>query len=155
MAGSSGKIVSALVFTKVDRSGTPRTEGWFTCEFEGAYDGDGGYEGGNAFNLSPYFRRLEFVMAQPVSGGSLRDSVSGGTALWKSGSQVIVVPVVQDFGTPASARFQIWGQPNYPSVDAAILSGKTVASGFGITQLASGPTAAISGVRFVAHAIGY
>ena len=143
------KIVSSTVYITVDQAGNPRTEAWLTCEFGEAYQGDGGYAGGISFNLSPYFRRIEYIQTQPVSGSTLRDVVSGGTREFRSGQHVVAVPVMTDFGTPASSRFQLWGQ------SLPFISGSPMTSGFGLTQLVSGPTEAISGIRFVARAIGY
>lgn len=141
-------VLSATVYTLKDQAGNPRTEAWFTLEFTGAYQGDGGYAGGQSFDLSPYFKRIDYVQTAPMSGSTLRDVVSGGTRVFGSGSHVLTVPVVEDFATPTSARFQLWGQ------GVPFLSGPAGASGYGVTQLVSGPAAAISGIRFAARVLG-
>lgn len=143
-------VVSTYLYTVRDEAGNPRTEAWFTLEMTGAYQGDGGYAGGQAFDLSPYLRRIEHIQAMPVSGCSLRDIVSGpGNSIFRSGERVLPTPVLEDYGTPASARFQLIGRPT------PFLSGPAGASGYGLVQLASGLAAAISGIRFVARVLGY
>lgn len=141
-------VTSTLIFTRVDEAGTPRTEAWLTLDFSGSYAGDGGYAGGQAFDLSPYFRRIEHMELQPLSGATLRDVVSGGTREFRSGQHVLFVPVVEDYPNPVSARIQLWGHP------LPFISGSPATSGFGITQLVSGPAAAISGIRCLAKVLG-
>lgn len=133
-------VLSATVYTTRDQAGTPRTEAWLTLEFTGNY-----VQGGQAFDLSPYFKRLDYVVAQPVSGCELRSLLSGAQpasgAFWNSGARVDVMPVVDDYANPVSARFQIWGTPS-------------ALSGFGIREIVSGVAAAISGIRFTARVLG-
>lgn len=138
-------VVSATVYTTRDHAGNPRTEAWLTIEFTGGY-----VQQGNAFDLSPYFKRLDYIFTSPMSGGVLRALLSGGAAaasgaIWNSGSQVQVIATVDDFATPASARFQIWATVQPTSGQASFP---------GITEIASGPAAAISGIRFAARALG-
>lgn len=134
-------VVSSVVYSTRDRAGNPRTEAWLTLEFTGAYQGDGAYGGGQSFDLSPYFKRIDYIVTAPMSGSTLRDLVSGASRQFLSGNHVQAVPVVEDFATPASARFQLWGH--------------SVASSFlGFAQLASGAAAAISGIRFGARVMG-
>ena len=133
-------VLSATVYTTRDHAGNPRTEAWLTIEFTGNY-----VQGGQSFDLSPYFKRLDYVHTQPVSGCELRSLLSGAQpasgAFWNSGERVVISPVVDDYATPASARFQIWGTPS-------------ALSGFGIREIISGVAAAISVIRFTARALG-
>ena len=135
-------VTSTLVYTLVDEAGNPRTEGWFTIDFTGNYEGP---DGGQSFDLSPYFRRIEQILTQPVSGTVLRALLSSATpasgAFWISGARVNVVPRIDDYSTPASTRFQIWAD--------------VPASGFGTREITSAPASVISGIRFVARVIGY
>lgn len=133
-------VLSATVYTTRDQAGNPRTEAWLTIEFTGNY-----VQLGQSFDLSPYFKRIDYIQTQPVSGCELRAVLSGAQpasgAFWNSGEQVLIKPVVDDFATPASTRFQIWGTPS-------------ALSGFGIREIVSGPAAAISGIRFAARVLG-
>lgn len=129
-------VVSALVFAKKDEAGNPRTEGWLTLEFTGTLVG-----GGQAFDLSPYYRSLTHVAPYAMSGGELRAPYSGEFDIAASGSKVWAQPVVTDYATPASARFQL--------LVASVVSGR------GVQQITSGAAAAISGVRFGAQVLGY
>ena len=129
-------VVSALIYTQKDEAGNPRTVGYLTLEFTGTLVG-----GGQAFDLSPYYRSLAHVVPFPMSGGELRAPYSGEVDIVASGSKVLAQPVVTDFATPASARFQL-------------LAASTV-SGRGMQQITSGAAAAISGVRFGAQVLGY
>ena len=137
-------VLSATVYTTRDHAGNPRTEAWLTLEFTGNYE-----VLGQAFDLSPYFKRLDYIITAPMSGGVLRAVLSGGGTtgigsgvFWNSGASLAVRPVVDDYATPASARFQLLGQ----------VTG--LASGYSDMVLASGPAAAISGIRFAARVIG-
>lgn len=137
-------VLSATVYTTRDHAGNPRTEAWLTLEFTGGYE-----VLGQSFDLSPYFRRIDYIQPMPVSGGVLRAVVSGGGTtgigsgvFWNSGDPVIVRPVVDDYATPASARFQLLGRV------------VGLASGYGDMVLASSPAAAISGIRFAARVLG-
>ena len=137
-------VLSATVYTTRDHAGNPRTEAWLTLEFTGGYE-----VLGQSFDLSPYFKRLDYIQTMPMSGTVLRALLSGGGTtgigsgvFWNSGESLRVRPVVDDYATPASARFQLLGFVTGPS------------SGFGEMVLASGPAAAISGIRFAARAIG-
>jgi len=57
-------IISADVFSIRDISGNVRTEAWILFEFD-----DAEYNtGGEIIDLSPYFRRVEHVLANPLSG---------------------------------------------------------------------------------------
>lgn len=129
-------IISALVYTVVDHMGTPRTVGWLTLEFTGTLVG-----GGQAFDLSPYYRSLDRVVPYPMSGGELRAPYSGEVDIMASGSKVFAQPVITDYATPASARIQLYGV--------------STVSGRGMQQITSGAAAAISGVRFGAQVLGY
>jgi hypothetical protein len=141
-------VVSAYTYTIVDQMGNPRTEAWLTLEYGESY-----VVGGVAFDLSPYFRRLEHVVTEWMSGGTLRAPASGYGILsgqaFQSGTHVKAVPVFEDYSTPASARFQLHG----------VIGGNNPISGVyftGIREVGSGAlAAAVSGVRFLARAIGY
>lgn len=134
-------VVSALQYTLLDEAGNPRTEGWFVLDFTANYP-----QGGQAFDLSPYFRQIEHILTQPISGSELRAVLSGATpasgAFWNSGEAVLIRPVPQDFNTPASSRFQIWANP-------------IALSGFGNREIVSAPATVVSGLRFLARALGY
>ena len=129
-------VVSATIYRVCDDSGNPRTVGWITMEYTGTLVG-----GGQAFDLSPYYRLIEQVSPYPMSGGELRAPYSGEVDIVASGSKVFAQPVATDYATPASARFQL-------------LAMSTV-SGRGVQQITSGAAAAISGVRFGAQVLGY
>lgn len=129
-------VISATVYTLTDEAGTPRTEAWLVMEFTGTLVG-----GGQSFDLSPYLRNIQHAMPFPMSGGELRAPYSGEVDIVASGSKVFAQPVVTDYATPASARFQ--------------LLGFSTVSGRGIQQITSGAAAAISGVRFGARVMGY
>lgn len=59
-----GAVISATPFTLRDQGGTPRTMGYFTLEFRNSYT-----PGGEVFDLSAYFRRVETILApSPISG---------------------------------------------------------------------------------------
>lgn len=133
-------ILSATIFGTKDIHGNPHTEGWFTLEFGEVYE-----LAGIAFNLGQYFKRIDYIITQPISGSELRALLSGAVpasgGFWNSGAQVLVRPRVQDYGTPASTRFEIWAPLN-------------AISGFGVVALTSAPAAAVSGIRFAARVIG-
>lgn len=145
-------VVSALVRTFLDQVGNRFTEGWITLELTGAYT-----VGGQAFDLSPYYRRIEHINAELMSGGQLRAPASGagvysGVA-FQSGSWVQPMPVFEDYGTPASTRFQLLGVP--ASIIATSGQRQTDAVG-GYQEIGSGAlAAAVSGVRFLAKVLGY
>ena len=136
-SGNAG-IVSALdsVYTFVDNSGNPHVEAWMILEAQGIYT-----TGGLAYDLSPHFRRITEIMTTPVSGGQLKAPISG-TPNFLSGTWVNAVPVREDFTTPTSARFIL--------IAGGILSGAD--NSVGLKELVTGN---ISGVRHLAHVIGY
>lgn len=140
-------IVSALTFTKVDQAGNPRVEAWLTMQFGEAYA-----DGGVAFNLSPYFRAIEHIQTSWMSGAAARAPISGASVLSggaiASGSKLQAHPVFQDYTTPLSTRFTLQGVMVGVSGFGAI--------GVGVQDVGSGAlVAAVSGVRFLAHVLGY
>ena len=130
-------IISSTVFTIVDQAGNPRTEAVLVCEYRENYE-----PGGIAFNLSPYFRRIEHILTSPISGGRLRTFISGAAVtegVFLSGDYITALPVTDDYATPASSRVKLIG--------VNVFSGSN-----GARELVSGAT---SGVRFLARALGY
>lgn len=59
-----GNIISARIHTLKDEAGNPLVLGWLTLEFRGT----GYMPGGEVFDLSTRFRRIEEVLANPASG---------------------------------------------------------------------------------------
>ena len=119
-----GSIISAQVYTLVDQAGNPHTEAWLIWEFR-----DTTYSaGGENIDLTPYFRRVEQIVANPVSGA------------------LNYVPKPNDSDIPGvagSSRIQLWA----PTVSGAGVSIASGTQGFVSGQLISGN---ISGQVFFA-----
>lgn len=116
-----GNIISARIHTLRDEAGNPLIQGWLLLEFR-----DAGYApGGEVFDLSSRFRRIEEVMVDMASGAlNYLPQVNQG-----------------DYpGDPRSGRLQLW----YIGSGAVTVN----TSGQGIDVL-SGQTQALSGVTGV------
>jgi len=96
-----GSVISSLVNTFLDRSGNPQTTGSFLLEFTSA----GIPAGGEVFDLSSYFRRIEYAHVTPASGALVYlpsvqgvdwpgSPLSGRITLYRSGGSGLVLSEV-------------------------------------------------------------
>lgn len=100
-------IISSTVTTFVDRGGTPRTEGHLLLEFD-----DASYQpGGEIFDLSSLFRRIEYMHLQAASG-----------ALY----YMPMNPGVDTPGGPISTRIQLTRSGGSGLVFSEVASGTAV-----------------------------
>lgn len=164
-----GVVVSSLLFTKADIAGVLWTEGWFVAEFRdtgGATSGLGYQGGGELFDLTAYYRRLEHWQALPLSGVSAyrpepnyTDVPTGfpGSArirLMGMGISGVVVNILSGqiaFQSGAILSAQVSGQVFLKALSGALQA--DVGTGTAPTELVSG--IAISGTRILLHTLGF
>lgn len=167
-------IVSTLAFTKRDIMGNHWTEGWYTVEFQ-----DAGYlGGGEAFDFTRHFKRIEAIMVTPISGAhnnrvqpNQADFPGNASGLrlqaFNLASAVVVasgVGISLVSGTLLSLASNIsmtnggWTTSGNAFLTGGIVSGRIAAqlnlnAGVGFTEVLS--NTALSGQRALLHIIGY
>jgi len=121
-------IVSSTVYTTVDQSGVPRTEGWFLVEYQEATYATGG----GGLDLSGTYTFIDTVHCQVASGA------------------LTFMPEVNDVDLPASTQS---GANSVTSLRLKQIMGGAGSGVAGMTELTD--ATAISGSRMRIHVIGY
>lgn len=154
-------VISPIVRTMVDGAGNPMTELYGIVEFRDA----GHLPAGEAFDLSAYMRRTEYLFMQPISGalyyeprvvaGDFPGNAGSGRLTLFSLASGIVTLNISGVGISLTS-----GQTFTVSGVLGLISGLLVRGASGAfnasldqAQILSGT--AISGVRAYFHALGY
>ena len=167
-----GTVVSAVVYTVKDNMGNPFTQGWFTVEFR-----DTGYTpGGEVFDYSAYIRRIEMLVANPISGsdnGMLvrpnatdfpMDAASARLVLDRMASSIVALNIsgigIRIASGTLLTTSGIAGVQSGFAVIGTLFSGLIVATASGDVavgslraELLSG--VAVSGIRAITYVMGY
>ena len=126
-------VISSIVFTKEDIAGNMWTEGYFLYDFASSgYPADG-----ENMDLSNFFRRIEFVQAETVSGAL----------------DYLVRANAADFPGDGGSGRLIISEVVIASGHRIVTSGVTPLMSGLVSEIASG--VAVSGMRAYVHALGY
>lgn len=125
-----GTVISPIVLTRRDVAGNPYVDVYSIFEYTSA----GILPTGESLDLSPYMRRVEYLMAQPISGALLH----------------MPRPIATDFpGNAGSGRMGLF----YIGSGTITVSGIVNAGALTMTAVLSGVP--VSGTRAYIHAFGF
>ena len=154
-------VISPIVRTIRAEGGHPFTELYGIVEFRDANHAPTG----EAFDLSAYMRRVEYIYMQPISGALYYqprvvggdypgNAGSGRLTLYYAGSGIVTLNI-SGLGIQLTSGQTFTVSGVLPLISGLLVRGASGAFNLGIDQVQILSGVAISGVRAYFHALGY